>query len=214
MKTESHGLKIAKITNLKIWSRTKTWNIFTLLWDIILQQENNNLRVLMYLYFTSVNVCTFYLPLLRMLRAIGLHLPCHAHRYFSIPLAEGYCVPLLSSSGAMRLSATVLRLSGLGFSGLVLFSKRVSVSGSFMTNIVVFCYFYGGLNIYISRTKNSSILAPQMEFYMWGYSKYSQLVTLWSVLLLQCSYYTFNSASVVFKIVALQFCWNDSVVKM
>lgn len=31
----------------------------------------------------------------------------------------------------MKLSATVFRLSGLGFSGLVLFSRRVRVSGSF-----------------------------------------------------------------------------------
>lgn len=38
---------------------------------------------------------------------------------------------LLSRSGAMKLSATVFRLTGLGFSGLVLFSKRVKVRGSF-----------------------------------------------------------------------------------
>lgn len=50
--------------------------------------------------------------------------------YF-IPFVEGCCVLLLSRSGAMKLSATVLRLSGLGFSGLVLFSKRVRASGSF-----------------------------------------------------------------------------------
>lgn len=50
---------------------------------------------------------------------------------FCRPFVAGYCVLLVSKSGAMRLSATVLRRSGLGFSGLVLFSRRVSVSGSF-----------------------------------------------------------------------------------
>lgn len=47
------------------------------------------------------------------------------------PFVEGCCVLLLSRSGAMKLSATVFRLSGLGFSGLVLFSRRVKVRGSF-----------------------------------------------------------------------------------
>lgn len=52
--------------------------------------------------------------------------------YF-IPLFAEFCVLLLSMSGAMMLSATVFRLRGLGFSGLVLFSKRVRVRGSFTT---------------------------------------------------------------------------------
>lgn len=38
---------------------------------------------------------------------------------------------LLSRRGAVKLSATVFLLSGLGFSGLVLFSNRVRVRGSF-----------------------------------------------------------------------------------
>lgn len=48
-----------------------------------------------------------------------------------LPFEGGCCVLLLSRSGAMKLSATVFRLSGLGLSGLVLFSKRVRVRGSF-----------------------------------------------------------------------------------
>lgn len=54
----------------------------------------------------------------------------YCSKYF-IPLFAGCCVLLLSISGAMKLSATVFRLSGLGFSGLALFSRRVRASGSF-----------------------------------------------------------------------------------
>lgn len=48
-----------------------------------------------------------------------------------VPLFAEFCVLLLSRSGAMMLSATVFRRRGLGFSGLLLFSSRVRVRGSF-----------------------------------------------------------------------------------
>lgn len=52
-----------------------------------------------------------------------------------LPLLAGCCAFLLSRRGAMKLSATVFRLSCLGFSGLVLFSRRVIVRGSFVIEI-------------------------------------------------------------------------------